>query len=275
MRAAASATDRSDLYWRMEGQGPLLLIVQSGDGDADRTNDLVQHLKATFTTIVYDRRGLSRSWCDRPAISPEDHAHDLHVLLAGVTSEPVLLLGCSLGALYGLHLAAAHPEQVSCVVAHDPATLGLLPTADRQGILGILDDVCEKYRIAGVLPAMKAIAAATGIEPGQETEPGVSIPRFTDDRMPNLQSFLARDIPGLRNSTLAAGHIRRAMAGGVRIVPAAGQHSRKAWNYGCAEALAQLVSAPLETFPGGHNGNTTHPDAFSQKLTAVLAQSMP
>ncbi|UUU37926.1 alpha/beta fold hydrolase [Streptomyces sp. NBC_00162] len=48
----------STLHFRTEGRGPVLLISQSGEGDADRTVDLVPHLADTFTVVTYDRRGL-------------------------------------------------------------------------------------------------------------------------------------------------------------------------------------------------------------------------
>src|SRR5690349_5731606 len=90
------------LHYRLEGSGPLLLISQSGEGDADRTVDLVGHLKDEYTVLTYDRRGLSRSRLDRPA-TMADHADDVHRLLAHLTDEPVAMLGCSLGAVIGLH----------------------------------------------------------------------------------------------------------------------------------------------------------------------------
>lgn len=121
------------LHYELRGAGPLLLIAQSGEGDADRTEALVGHLADRYTVATYDRRGLSRSTRrDATApVTPQTHAEDLHHLLAALTDRPALLLGCSLGALYGLHLVAAHPGQVHTLVAHEPATPGLLPSADR------------------------------------------------------------------------------------------------------------------------------------------------
>lgn len=260
----------SDLYWRLEGDGPFLLIAQSGDGDADRTMDLVAALASNFTTIVYDRRGLSRSPSSAPSISPQQHAADMHALIATITAEPVAILGLSLGALYGLHLAAAHPNQVRCVIAHDPAAPRLLPNDKRRDILAILDEVEEAYRSEGVRSAMARIAAATGIRPDQEMEAGVTLAPFSEHRLANLKSFLSRDIPGLRRSTLGEADIRKALDAGVCIIPAAGKNSRAAWNYGCAEVLSQIVGVPIAEFPGGHNGNTTHPRAFGRALRELL-----
>ncbi|RAJ44258.1 hypothetical protein K353_01727 [Kitasatospora sp. SolWspMP-SS2h] len=61
---------------RSAGSGPLLLIARSGEGDADRTADLVPHLADTCTVLTYDRRGPSRSRLDHPerGASPAEHA---------------------------------------------------------------------------------------------------------------------------------------------------------------------------------------------------------
>ncbi|GAA3639888.1 hypothetical protein GCM10022420_011710 [Streptomyces iranensis] len=88
------------LHYQLRGHGPTLLIGQSGEGDADRTVDLVAHLADTHTVITYDRRGLSRSRLDDPSrgATPAEHADDAALLLATVASEPAAMLGCSLGA---------------------------------------------------------------------------------------------------------------------------------------------------------------------------------
>src|SRR5216683_8074038 len=49
------------LYYRTRGSGPLLLMLQGGDGDADGTDALTDHLVNGYTVLSYDRRGLSRS----------------------------------------------------------------------------------------------------------------------------------------------------------------------------------------------------------------------
>src|SRR5262249_39769652 len=50
----------------------------SGEGDADRTVDLVGCLADRFTVVTYDRRGLSRSRSDDPGarVSIRQHADD-------------------------------------------------------------------------------------------------------------------------------------------------------------------------------------------------------
>src|SRR5262245_38595439 len=105
-------------YYQVQGTGPLLLIAQSGEGDADRTVDLVAQLTDDYTVVTYDRRGLSRS-TGTPG-TMQDHADDVHELLTTLTDEPVAMLGCSIGAVIGLHLAVRHPGRIHTLIAHEP-----------------------------------------------------------------------------------------------------------------------------------------------------------
>src|SRR3954471_7525512 len=104
MKTATLAVPGATLYYEIRGAGPLLLVLQGGDGDAGRNADLVGRLADHYTVVTYDRRGLSRSRLDDPAtpVTVEAHADDAHRLLAELTDEPALLLGSSFGALVGL-----------------------------------------------------------------------------------------------------------------------------------------------------------------------------
>jgi pimeloyl-ACP methyl ester carboxylesterase len=54
-------TAEVNLYYTIRGDGPMLLILQSGAGNADSSEDMANQLSDDFTVITYDRRGLSRS----------------------------------------------------------------------------------------------------------------------------------------------------------------------------------------------------------------------
>lgn len=165
-KTAMLAVPGAELYHEVGGEGPLLIIGQSGEGDARRSADMVERLVDHYTVVTYDRRGLSRTKVLDPSafVPPETHAEDVHDLLAALIDEPALMLGCSLGALYGLHLAASHPGQLATLIAHDPATPGLLPPADRARIEDILTDVEHTARTGDWRAAVLKVTAATGLE---------------------------------------------------------------------------------------------------------------
>jgi pimeloyl-ACP methyl ester carboxylesterase len=63
-KPARLAVPGATLYYKMQGHGPLLLMLQGGDGEADGTDALASHVIDHYTVLSYDRRGLSRSPVD-------------------------------------------------------------------------------------------------------------------------------------------------------------------------------------------------------------------
>jgi len=260
------------LYYEVRGTGPLLVISQSGEGDANRSTDLVDHLAADHTVVTYDRRGLSRSTLTdpaRPGTLPE-HADDVHRLLAALTDQPAHMLGCSLGAVIGLHLAVRHPGQISTLIAHEPVAPWLLPPAERAHHERELLDLQQTYRDGGLSAALPRIAAVLGIDPThQDVEPDLTPQPLTPRRIANFDVFIKHDFTAVVRDVLDAGEV--AALTGLRIVPATGHTTpRTVFDYRCAQELAALLGTGLAEFPGGHNGNTTHPGAYAAQLRRVL-----
>ncbi|MEU7630529.1 alpha/beta hydrolase [Nocardia sp. NPDC049220] len=261
----------ADLYYEVHGSGPLLLIGQSGEGDARRSADLVGQLARDFTVVTYDRRGLSRSVVretGRPA-SIATHADDVRRLLATLTDEPARMLGCSMGAAIGLHLAVRYPGLLHTLIAHEPVTPWLLAGADRAHHLGELEHCQQVFAEQGWQAALAPMVRTLGIDPGaQEREPGVTTPALGPERAANFEYFLGNDFTAVRNDYLDVARLRRSS---VRIVPARGRTTPShVFDYKCARELGALRGAPVVEFPGGHNGNLTHPVGYAEKVRAVL-----
>ncbi|MFC9297986.1 alpha/beta fold hydrolase [Streptomyces sp. NPDC057011] len=260
------------LHYELQGTGPLLLIAQSGEGDADRSVDLVPHLTGDYTVLTYDRRGLSRSRAAEPGRTATlaEHAEDVHHLLAAVTDEPVLMLGCSLGAVIGLHLAARHPQQVATLVAHEPVAPRLLPAADRAHHEAELAGLQDTYRTGGLDAAFPEMARVLGIDLSRrDVEPGLTPQPLDERRRANFDYFITHDFSAVIQDTLDPAELTRTT---TRILPALGAATpTTVFDHQCAVALADLLDTRIRTFPGGHNGNTTHPAAYAATLRAVLA----
>ncbi|WP_432893955.1 alpha/beta fold hydrolase [Kribbella sp. CA-245084] len=255
---------RAVLHYQLEGTGPLLLISQSGEGDADRTVDLVGHLTDEYTVLTYDRRGLSRSRLDQPA-SMADHADDVHRLLAHLADEPVAMLGCSLGAVIGLHVAADHPGQIHTLVAHEPIAPWLLPqpTPHRDELAELRD----RYLANGLQATVPEIARSLGIDPSNG-EPNRSDFPMDANRRANFDYFIRHDFIAAADD--APAELTTVTA---RVVPAAGTTTpHTVFDYQCAEALAAVLDQELQLFPGGHNGNLSHPKAYAARLQEVLSR---
>lgn len=74
------------------------------------------------TVVTYDPRGLGRSVRSdgRTDNDPQQHAEDLHRLVAAVVAGPVEVFGSNGGTVDGLAWAETHPGYVRVLVAHEP-----------------------------------------------------------------------------------------------------------------------------------------------------------
>jgi pimeloyl-ACP methyl ester carboxylesterase len=266
-RAADLPVPGAALHYKVRGNGPLLLLLQGGDGDADASEAIAGRLAGGYTVLSYDRRGLSRSPVSDLA-APVDmavHSEDASRLLAALGSEPALVFGVSLGAVLGLDLISRHPEQVRLLVAHEPPATGLLPEPGRGQAVRDQEEVEEIYRREGTAAAMHKFVAMAGIR-FDDREPDIAIPRPRPERSANLEFFLAHDAPAVRRYQLDLPALHRAAA---RIVPAAGTGTQ-AFPRDCAQALADELGRPLAEFPGNHSGFILRPRAFAARLREIL-----
>ncbi|GAA2818043.1 alpha/beta hydrolase [Kitasatospora sp. CM 4170] len=259
------------LHYQVSGSGPMLLISQSGEGDADRSVDLVAGLTDAFTVVTYDRRGLSRSRLTEPdrGATLVEHADDVHHLLAALTDEPVLMLGCSLGAVIGLHAAQRHPGQIGTLIAHEPVAPRLLPADQRAGHERELAHLQDLYRREGLRATFPEIARVLGIDPASPDREADLTPQPLDERrLANFDHFIRHDFSAIIQDTLDPALLRET---GTRILPAVGLTTpREVFDVQCARALAELLGTEALELPGGHNGNTTHPRAYATRIREIL-----
>lgn len=263
-------TGGATLYFEQYGTGPLLLISQSGEGDARRTSDLVDALSDDFTVVTYDRRGLSRSVIQHPgySVTMAEHTDDARRLLEHVADGPALMLGCSFGAVIGLHLAAAHGDQVSALIAHEPVAPWLLGE-EAQAHRRELADLQSLFATSGLSGTIPAIAASLGIDTSfADAEPNLTPQAMDEQRRKNFTHFITNEFTALRNDP---GCCNTLLASKTRILPATGRTTpTTVFDYQAALRLSELLGEPVLTFPGGHNGNTTHPRAWAQALREAL-----
>ncbi|MFD5518775.1 alpha/beta fold hydrolase [Streptomyces sp. NPDC127066] len=262
------------LHYEVRGDGPLLLVSQSGEGDANRSDTMVGHLADAYTVVTYDRRGLSRSVLDDPArgATLDEHVDDVDRLLAHLADGPALMLGCSMGAVIGLRLARRRPERLSVLVAHEPAIPGMLPEAEKLRARRELDEMREVFRRDGWIAGVRRIGEILGIDPArQEVEPGAVLAPLDASREANFTFFVEYDALTMSRAELGRDEIAALGRGPVRIVPAAGRTTpRQVFDYRCAEELAAGLGVAPVHFPGGHNGNLTHPKGFAELLRTLF-----
>ena len=263
----------ASLHFKVRGTGPLLLMLQGGDGDAEGTDALADRLVDRYTILTYDRRGLSRSPIDPDMGMPDlaTHSDDAARLIAATTDEPVLVFGTSLGALLGLDLVAHHPERVPRLVAHEPPVTELLSEQEREAAVRSQEEVEETYRRDGIAAAMRQFMVISDIN-FDDREPDIEVPRPKPERVANLGFFLTHDAPSVRRYRIDGPALLQVAA---RVVPGVGASSGGSLAQNCAVALAGFLGRPLVEFPGGHSGFAFRPQASAVVLDRVFAGEPP
>ena len=140
---------------------PVLLLIGSPMG-AGGFATLASHF-TDRTVVTYDPRGVERSIKADPATqsTPDQHADDLHRVIAAIGGGPVDLFASSGGAVNALALVAAHPDDVRTLVAHEPPLASILPWLEqlpdahleRIPNAGQLGWIAQEDKILGTLAA--------------------------------------------------------------------------------------------------------------------------
>jgi pimeloyl-ACP methyl ester carboxylesterase len=263
-----------------DSSAPVLVLIGSPMG-ASGFGTLAGHF-ADRIVVTYDPRGVERSTKTDPATesTPDQHADDLHRIIAELDSGPVDLFASSGGAVNALALVAKHPEQARTLVAHEPPLAAILP--DRESAMGLTQAIADTYQSRGFGPAMAQFIVAVGYA-------GEITPEFAAQPAPDPAMFgLPAEDDGNRTDPLLFQNIvtcthyepdfEALRAASTRIVMAAGAESEGQMAYRGAHAVAERLRTTPVTFPSGHGGfqgdeygQPGDPDGFAAKLREVLA----
>jgi pimeloyl-ACP methyl ester carboxylesterase len=261
-----------------DGRPPLLMIGQPMAASGFRT------LASYFpdrTVVTYDPRGLGRSTRSDGRVdnSPTAQAGDVHALIDALGAGPVEMFASSGGAVTALALVAAHPGDVTTLVAHEPPIIPVLPDAEaaERAQAGFRD----AYQARGWGAGMAAFMAMT-MWRGEFSDEYFAQPAPDPAAfgMPTEDDG-SRDDPLLSDRSLAITAYRPdvdALASApTRIVIAVGEESEGTFTGRTAVATADLLGQQATVFPshhggflGGEFGYAGQPEAFARRLREVL-----
>jgi len=118
---------------RGEGEGPPTLLLHGGPGiGAEQLVSLVEELDGLIDGVLPQQRGLEPSTLVGPR-DVETHVADAIAVLDQLGWNRAWLVGHAWGAHLGMHIAVAHPERVTGLIALD--ALGALPPDGGSGAL--------------------------------------------------------------------------------------------------------------------------------------------
>jgi pimeloyl-ACP methyl ester carboxylesterase len=275
---APGTTLTYDVRPNPDSKEPVLFLIGSPMG-ASGFPTLAGHFPDR-TVVTYDPRGVERSQKVEPASrsTPDEHADDLHRIIAELGVAPVDLFASSGGAINALALVAAHPEDVRTLVAHEPPLASILP--DREAAMAATEAIAETYQRSGYGAGMAhfiAVVGHTGPLDGVASQPAPDPAMFG---LPTEDDGTRND-PLLGQNMIASTHYEpdfdALRAAPTRIVLGAGVESAGTMAYRGAVAVAERLGTEPVAFPSGHGGflgdeygQPGNPDAFAAKLREVL-----
>ena len=114
-----NADDGCEIYYEVQGHGPAIVFASGFMGIAEIWRAQVEALSDSYTCIAFDNRGAGRSEKPLPSVGygVERHSSDLEAVLsaAGVT-DPVVIVGHSMGGNTASTFYLRHPERVAGIV---------------------------------------------------------------------------------------------------------------------------------------------------------------
>lgn len=262
--------------------GPMLLLIGSPMG-ASGFGTLAGHF-TDHSVVTYDPRGVERSTKPDPASpsTPEQHADDLHRIIAELGTGPVDVFASSGGAVNALALVARHPEQVRTLVAHEPPIAAILP--DREDALAACRAVHDAYlqggSSAGMAQFIVAVSHKGPFSADYAAQPAPDPAMFglpAGDDGNRADPLLGQNIISCTGFEPDFEALRKAS---TRIVLGAGVESEGQMAYRGAFAVAEQLGTTPVSFPSGHGGflgneygQPGDPDGFAAKLREVLADA--
>jgi pimeloyl-ACP methyl ester carboxylesterase len=239
------------------GRPPLFMIGQPMDASGFGT--LASHFPDR-TVVTYDPRGLGRSTRKDGRVdnTPTLQADDVHAVIQALGAGPVEMFASSGGAVTALALVAAHTDDVTTLVAHEPpyeakgSGAGMAAFIAMSSWQGEYTD--DYFAQPAPDPAMFGMPAG---DDGTRDDPLLS------DRSWAITSYRP-DVDALR-------------AAPTRVVIAVGEESAGTVTARTSACIAELLGQQPAVFPshhggflGGESGYPGQPEAFARRLRDVL-----
>ena len=259
------------VFYEVEGEGPALVFLHGGGGNASSWWQQVAHFSKSYKTIVVDNRGFGRTHPINPEVADINaFADDVCAVLDAEDIDKAHLICQSLGGWTGLRMALGKPERVkSLTVSNSPMGV-LYPKAMEDAFtfvmslagsgMAIEDAALSKqfreskpeafwlYRHLNQLNPLTLRGAELGIEPNQFVQrmfaPDIQIP---------MEKLAEVTVP-----TLLVG----------------GRHDPLVKPETMEEYARHIPGAQAKIFEGaGHSPYFEIPDAFNAFISSFLAAS--
>jgi len=258
--------NRVQLHYRCSGAGEALILVHGSWVDGDVWSSVVPRLSPSLEVVTYDRRGHTRSSCPPGQGSIHDDVGDLAALIEALAVGPAHVAGASLGGSICLRLAAARPELLQSVAAHEPPLFDLLDGEDTE--LSAL-----RRRLGAVAERLEAGDAEGGariyFDQIAETPGGwEGLDRARRDALlGNAPTYLDQ----CRDPEAIGIDADRLAAYGGPVLLTYGDRRPPLFRRIVEMVAAELPAARTELIPGAaHDPQVTHAEAYVERIEGFL-----
>jgi pimeloyl-ACP methyl ester carboxylesterase len=115
--------DAAQIYYETAGKGTPFVMIHAGVADSRQWNNEFPFFANDYQVLRYDMRGYGKS---EPVEGEFSHMGDLVSLLDALKlTEPLIMMGCSMGGGLAMDFALAHPSRVKALIMVGSAPSGL------------------------------------------------------------------------------------------------------------------------------------------------------
>src|SRR5215831_9564111 len=270
MNTGRVKTEGDEIYYEVRGQGPPLLMISGGGGDAVFFSFVADILADEYKVITYDRRGNSRSTRRDPQnFELSQQSRDAVAVLQAVGETSAFVFGNSGGAVIALEMAKTQPQAIRAAVVHEPPVVRVLPDGEkwRRFFASVYRTAFSRMAFGfGVQLAVFRIALSLGVP----WRAYAKVPRDLGTRLGKNHDFLVKH--EMLPFTNYKPDVEMIKKNGVKVFMAAGKRTLDARRYygRTAPILAGLLGCEMVSFPGHHISYLDMPEAWAAALCAVL-----
>jgi pimeloyl-ACP methyl ester carboxylesterase len=256
-------TEGAEIYCERRSNGPLLLLITGGMGDAGFYSSAADILSNEFTVLNYDRRCNSRSTGDRRIdMTVSQQASDAAAIIKAMRNDKAIIFGSSGGGIIGLELAAAKPEVIESLIVHEPPVIELLPAVDADKWRSFHHDIYMKNLHEGWQAALPEFTATL------IGAPDIPFPSDLNERVCGNMDFFFRH--EYKAFVQYIPDVKRIRENKVKMVTAVGRDSDDSQYVQSTRALASKVHCECIEFPGQHDVSFYNPEEFAKAVRSTL-----
>jgi pimeloyl-ACP methyl ester carboxylesterase len=248
------------LYYEEHGSGEPILCIHGTGSSSVLWADAASELAKRGRTILYDRRGFSRSERPEPLVMDVHvHADDAAALLDALGAAPAVVIGRSQGGEIAVDLALRYPERVRALALLEGGGLAL--SGELRRSIAALDEQVFAAAEADMETVGEVMLRAVAGDEGWEAMPNVVKEIFTA----NGPAIVAEERSGLLD--VSAEQLATVTQPTLLV---AGKDSLPGFAEATAIVAAAVPSARVEWVEGGHIIDPANP-AVLRFVDEVLA----